>query len=112
MAILMLNRAKSLNAVNPTMIDALLDASMKAASDPRSTSRRSCSAGKHLWPVAISNGFRNRRTCRMRMCLENYDSLTEGVQALVLNFRLMEKPVIAALQGAVAGFSLSLMLVE
>jgi len=109
-ATLTLNRAESLNAVNPTMIDALLDASMKAASDPEVRAVVLCTAGKHFMAGGDLKWFQEQKDLPEAQCRENYDSLIEGVQALVLNFRRMEKPVIAAVQGAVAGFGLSLML--
>ena len=109
-ATLTLNRAESLNAVNPSMIDALLAASSRAASDPDVRAVIVCTSGKHFMAGGDLNWFHDQMALPDETCRENYDSLIEGVQALVLSFRRMEKPVIAAVQGAVAGFGLSLMM--
>ncbi|MEI7429369.1 MAG: enoyl-CoA hydratase-related protein [Betaproteobacteria bacterium] len=109
-ATLTLNRAESLNAVNPEMIDALLAASLRASSDPEVRAVIICTSGKHFMAGGDLKWFHQQMELSDDACRENYDSLIEGVQALVMNFRRMEKPVIAAVQGAVAGFGLSLMM--
>ena len=109
-ATLTLNRAESLNAVNPAMIDALLAASSRAASDPDVRAVIVCTSGKHFMAGGDLKWFHDQMALPDETCRENYDSLIEGVQALVLSLRRMEKPVIASVQGAVAGFGLSLMM--
>jgi 2-(1,2-epoxy-1,2-dihydrophenyl)acetyl-CoA isomerase len=109
-AILRLNQPKSLNAVNPAMIDALLEAARRAADDPKVRAVLVCTAGKHFMAGGDLKWFQDQLALSAENCRENYDALLEKVQKLALCFQKMEKPVIAAAQGAVAGFGLSLMI--
>jgi len=109
-ATLTLNRAESMNSVNPEMIEALLEASSCAASDPgvravivRGTGRNFMAGGDLKW-------FREQAALSPKGCRARFENLIGSVQATVLKFKCMDKPVIAAVHGAVAGFGLSLML--
>ncbi|MDR1367865.1 MAG: enoyl-CoA hydratase/isomerase family protein [Candidatus Accumulibacter sp.] len=109
-ATLRLNQPKSLNAVNPTMIDALLEATSRAADDPKVRAVLVCTAGKHFMAGGDLKWFQDQLALPEETCRESYDALLGKVQKLALDFQQMEKPVIAAAQGAVAGFGLSLMI--
>lgn len=109
-ATLTLNRPESLNSVNPAMIDALLAASARAAGDTQVRAVVICGAGDHFMAGGDLKWFREQTALSAETCGERFTALIEGVHAAVLNFRRMDKPVIAAVHGAVAGFGLSLML--
>lgn len=109
-ATLTLNRPESLNAVNPSMIEALQAAVSRAASDTEVRAVILCTSGKHFMAGGDLKWFQSQMALPAETCHEHYDALIHAVQALVQSIRCMGKPVIAAVQGAVAGFGLSLML--
>lgn len=102
-ATLTLNRPESLNAVNPAMIAALLATSSRAAGDTAVRAVIVRGAGDLKW-------FREQTNLPAQASRARFEELIVGVHASVLNFKRMNKPVIAAVHGAVAGFGLSLML--
>lgn len=109
-ATLTLNRPESMNSVNPAMVDALLEASSSAASDPGVRAVIVRGAGKNFMAGGDLNWFREQTAHSAEDCRDHIGDLIGNVQALVLNFKRMNKPVIVAVHGAVAGFGLSLML--
>lgn len=109
-ATLTLNRPESLNAVNPAMIDGLLAASSQAAHDPAVRAVVIRGAGQHFMAGGDLKWFREQTALPAATCRAGIEDLIEAVHASVLNFRNMNKPVIAAVHGAVAGFGLSLMM--
>jgi len=109
-ATLTLNRPEALNSVNPAMIDALLEKSSQAASDPQVRAVIVCGAGEHFMAGGDLKWFREQTALSAEDCRQCFTALIEGVHASVLNFKRMDKPVIASVHGAVAGFGLSLML--
>jgi 2-(1,2-epoxy-1,2-dihydrophenyl)acetyl-CoA isomerase len=102
------NRPESLNAINPAMIDELLAASVRAAGDDQVRAVIVRGAGEHFMAGGDVKWFREQLPAPDRR--QRFAALLDGVQAAVLNFRRMDKPVIAQVHGAVAGFGLSLML--
>ena len=109
-ATLTLNRPESLNSVNPAMIDALLTASAVAAADSAVRAVILRGAGKHFMAGGDLKWFREQTTLSANDCRARFVELIEGVHAAVQNFKRMDKPLIASVHGAVAGFGLSLML--
>ncbi|MFZ4536238.1 enoyl-CoA hydratase/isomerase family protein [Propionivibrio sp.] len=109
-ATLTLNRPESLNSVNPAMIDALLETSLHAANDPAVRAVIVRGAGQHFMAGGDLKWFREQTGLPVENCRARFNGLIEGAHASVLNFKRMNKPVIASVQGAVAGYGLSLML--
>ena len=109
-ATITLNRPESLNSVNPAMIDGLLTGCSQAARDPSVRAVIVRGAGEHFMAGGDVKWFREQQALPAETCRQNLASLIEGVQAAALGFSRMDKPVIAAVHGAVAGFGLSLML--
>lgn len=109
-ATLTLNQPESLNAVNPAMIDALLATSSRAASDPSVRAVIVRGSGEHFMAGGDLKWFREQTTLSSENCRIRFEELIDAVHASVLNFKGMNKPVIAAVHGAVAGFGLSLMM--
>ncbi len=109
-AILTLNRPDSLNAVSPEMVDGLLEASARAARDAEARAVIVRGAGKSFMAGGDLRWFREQLALPAGQRQAKFAELIAGVHASILNFKRMEKPVIAAVQGAVAGFGLSLML--
>ena len=109
-ATLTLNRPESLNAVNPEMIEALLATSTRAVTDPAVRVVVVCGAGQHFMAGGDLKWFREQTALPVKTCRTHFEELIKGVHASVLNFKAMDKPLIAAVHGAVAGFGLSLML--
>ena len=109
-ATLTLNRPESLNALNPAMVDALRAATCQVAEDVRVRAVIVRGAGDHFMAGGDLKWFRQQSVLSERVRRERFSTLLEGVHAAVLEIKRMDKPVIAAVQGAVAGFGMSLML--
>lgn len=109
-AILTLNRPDSLNAVNPDMVAGLLAASARAASDTEVRAVVVRGAGKSFMAGGDLRWFRDQLALPPDQRRSGFSALIAGVHAAIANFKRMDKPVIAAVHGAVAGFGLSLML--
>lgn len=109
-AILTLNRPESLNAVNPDMVAGLLAASALAADDPVARAVVVRGAGKSFMAGGDLRWFREQLALPVAQRQSGFAELIAGVHAAIVNFKRMDKPLIAAVHGAVAGFGLSLML--
>jgi 2-(1,2-epoxy-1,2-dihydrophenyl)acetyl-CoA isomerase len=109
-ATLTLNRPESLNSVNPAMIAALLETSLRAVSDPAVRAVIVRGAGQHFMAGGDLKWFREQVALPAQTSRARFEHLIDGVHAAVLNFKNMDKPVIASVHGAVAGFGLSLMM--
>lgn len=109
-ATLTLNRPESLNALNPAMVDALLAASSQAADDPQVRAVIVRGAGEHFMAGGDLKWFNEQCALPAEPRRECFMALLDRVHAAVRNFKRMDKPVIAAVHGAVAGFGVSLML--
>ncbi len=108
--ILTLNRSESLNAVNPDMVAGLLAASARAADDAEVRAVVVRGAGKSFMAGGDLRWFREQLALPPAHAQSGFAELIAGVHAAIANFKRMDKPVIAAVHGAVAGFGLSLML--
>ena len=108
--ILTLNRPDSLNAVNPDMVAGLLAASARAADDAAMRAVVVRGAGKSFMAGGDLRWFREQLALPPAQTQSGFSELIAGVHAAIANFKRMDKPVIASVHGAVAGFGLSLML--
>lgn len=109
-AILTLNRPESLNALNLAMIAALRETTARAAFDPAVRAVVVCGAGEHFMAGGDLKWFREQLALPPAERQPAFEQVIGDVHASILNLKGMRKPVIAAVQGAVAGFGLSLML--
>ncbi len=109
-ATLTLNRPDALNALDPAMIDALQATSSMAASDPDVRAVIIRGGGNHFMAGGDLKSFREQAALAPEDCRVHFESLIGTVNTAVHNFKTMNKPVIAAVHGAVAGFGLSLMM--
>ena len=107
---LTLNRPESLNALNLEMIADLQAASARAAFDPKVRAVIVCGAGEHFMAGGDLKWFRQQLDLPPQERQPRFEELIAAVHASILTLKGMNKPVIAAVQGAVAGFGLSLML--
>jgi len=108
-ATLTLNRPESLNTLDFSLMDALVDASAEVASDDTLRVVVIRGAGKHFMAggdirtfAGMLDGESAERTRRFRRMIARLHSAIEA-------FHRMPHPVIGQVQGAVAGFGLSLM---
>ncbi|MFT3848667.1 MAG: enoyl-CoA hydratase-related protein [Propionivibrio sp.] len=109
-AILTLNRPDALNTVDPEMVAGLLAASSRAAEDADVRAVVVRGAGKNFMAGGDIRWFREQLALPLAQRRSGFTELIAGVHAAVANFKRMDKPVIAAVHGAVAGFGLSMML--
>lgn len=109
-ATLTLNRAESLNALNLEMIDDLRTATARAAFDPAVRVVIVRGAGEHFMAGGDLKWFREQLAMPPQERQPRFEEMIAAVHASILNLKSMNKPVIAAVQGAVAGFGLSLMM--
>lgn len=109
-ATLTLNRPGSLNALDPAMVEALQAATRQAAADAKVRVVIVRGAGDHFMAGGDLKWFREQSTLPVDTRRQRFTELLEGVHAAVRELKRMDKPVIAAVQGAVAGFGVSLML--
>ena len=97
-AILTLNRPDSLNAVNPEMVAGLLAASSRAAGDSAVRAVVVRGAGKSFMAGGDLRWFREQLALSAEQRQAKFSELIAGVHASILNFKSMEKPVVAAVQ--------------
>lgn len=109
-ATLTLNRPASLNAVSPEMMSALLAGISRAAGDRAARAVLLCAAGEHFMAGGDLRWFHARTDLPESEARPAFTALLDDVQASVLALQRLDKPVVGAVQGAVAGFGLSLML--
>lgn len=108
-ATLTLNRPESLNTLDLSLMDALVDAAADVASDDALRVVVIRGAGKHFMAggdirtfAGMLDGEPYERTARFKRMIARLHSAIEA-------FHRMPHPVIGQVQGAVAGFGLSLM---
>jgi 2-(1,2-epoxy-1,2-dihydrophenyl)acetyl-CoA isomerase len=109
-ATLTLNRPESLNALNLAMIDDLRSATAQAAFDPAVRVVIVRGAGDHFMAGGDLKWFRDQLALTPQVRQPRFEDLIAAVHASILHLKSMNKPVIASVQGAVAGFGLSLMM--
>lgn len=109
-ATLTLNRPESLNALNLEMIADLQAASSRAAFDPEVRVVIVRGAGEHFMAGGDLKWFRSQLALPPQERQPRFENAIADVHASILTLKSMNKPVIAAVQGAAAGFGLSLML--
>lgn len=109
-ATLTLNRPESLNALNLAMIDDLRATTARAAFDPAVRVVIVRGAGEHFMAGGDLKWFREQLALPPNERQTCFEETIAAVHASILNLKSMKKPVIAAVQGAVAGFGLSLMM--
>lgn len=105
-----LNRPESLNALSPEMVDGLIDATGRFERDPAVRCVVIRGNGDHFMAGGDIKGFqkalgedRDRHVAQMEMRVVR-------VHQVIYHLRRMPKPVLASVQGAAAGFGLSMIL--
>lgn len=109
-ATLTLNRPEALNALNLAMIDDLAAATARAAFDPAVRVVVLRGAGEHFMAGGDLKWFREQLALPPQQRQPRFESLIAAAHASILSLQGMNKPVLAAVHGAVAGFGLSLMM--
>lgn len=110
-ASLTMNRPTALNALNGEMIDALGAATSRAASDPEARVVILKTGGDHFMAGGDLKWFSEEIAERDAASIEaSMQDTLSRVHATTLAIRHMDKPVIAAVRGAAAGYGVSLML--
>ena len=109
-ACLTMNRPEALNSLNGDMIAALEEATLHAAEDKEVRVVILAAAGDHFMAGGDLKWFRGEIDGRHPDIRAAFQTTLARVHATTLNIRRMEKPVIASVQGATAGYGLSLML--
>lgn len=109
-AVLTMNRPDALNALNRDMIDGLAEASAQAAADDAVRVLVVRGAGKHFMAGGDLKWFREEIDGRHPAIEPHFQRCLHDVHRTTRTLRKMGKPVIGAVQGAVAGYGLSLML--
>ncbi len=103
---LVMNRPKSLNALNLDMTDALDAITKQVAEDDSIRAVTLSGAAGHFMAggdVVVFHSFKDKLH-------DEFEGIGRGFHAAVERFRTMPKPVVAVVEGACAGGGLSLML--
>lgn len=109
-ATITLNRPKALNALNVELTNDLVAAVDKAAADADVRCVVICSSSDHFMAGGDLMMFKNWRDQGISVAQDHLNEVFKGVHGAVETLKTMDKPVIASVQGAAAGFGLSLML--
>lgn len=108
-ATLTLNRPQALNALNHDMARALRDAAERVENDGNVRAVVVRGAGPHFMAGGDIKTFHAMLAMPKSERLADFEEIIGLVHDAVTRLRRMEKPVVASVQGAVAGFGLSLM---
>ncbi|MEF8752483.1 MAG: enoyl-CoA hydratase-related protein [Accumulibacter sp.] len=109
-AILTLNRPQALNALDLAMIEDLRETTARAAFAPEVRAVLLRAAGAHFMAGGDLRWFREQVTQPAGQRQMRFERVIADVHFAILNLKSMSKPVVAAVQGAVAGFGMSLMM--
>jgi 2-(1,2-epoxy-1,2-dihydrophenyl)acetyl-CoA isomerase len=107
---IILNRPEILNAVNRETIAALATAVAEAAEDRAARAVLLRGAGKHFCAGGDITMFAELIRLSPAERLKVLYQIVDALHPLLIRMRHMPKPVVAAVQGAAAGFGLSLVL--
>jgi 2-(1,2-epoxy-1,2-dihydrophenyl)acetyl-CoA isomerase len=105
---ILLNRPEVLNAANRELIAELAAATAEAAGDPASRVVLLRGAGTHFCAGGDITMFGELITLPPSERRKALYRIVDGLHPLLIRLRHMPKPVVAAVQGAAAGFGLSL----
>lgn len=108
-ATLTLNRPDALNVLDEAMVDALIPAAADVAADPGIRVLVVQGAGKHFMAGGDIRTFARESSRPPDERQRGFQRLVERVHVAVETLARMPQPVVARVQGAVAGFGLSLM---
>ncbi|WP_456388720.1 enoyl-CoA hydratase/isomerase family protein [Profundibacter sp.] len=109
-ATITLNRPKALNALNMDLVEGLVAAVDNAANDSAVRCVVICSSSEHFMAGGDLMMFKEWRDQGVSVAQNHLNGVFDGVHGSVEKLMTMDKPVIASVQGAAAGFGLSLML--
>lgn len=107
---LTLNRPQQLNALNPDMIQGLREATARAELDDAVRVVVIRGAGDHFMAGGDLKWFRQQLDIPAMERRPLFERTIAAVHASTLQIRRMDKPVLASVRGAAAGFGLSLAL--
>lgn len=107
---LTLNRPESLNALSMEMRDLLVEHTAKFEKDPAVRCVVIRGAGDHFQAGGDIKGFHKSLTTEKEGHLAGFEMRVVKAHQAIYQIRRMNKPVIASVQGAAAGFGLSLIL--
>jgi len=104
------NRPASLNALSPQMTEGLIEATARFERDPGVRCVVVRGAGDHFMAGGDVKGFHKALTEDRKAHLAGLEMRVVKAHQTIYQLRRMAKPVIASVQGAAAGFGLSLIL--
>jgi 2-(1,2-epoxy-1,2-dihydrophenyl)acetyl-CoA isomerase len=107
---LTLNRPESLNALSFEMTDLLIKHSAEFEKDPAVRAVVIRGAGTHFMAGGDIKGFHKSLAEDREWHLANFEMRVVKAHQTIYQLRRMNKPVLASVQGAAAGFGLSLIL--
>ncbi|HUN50261.1 MAG TPA: enoyl-CoA hydratase [Candidatus Sulfotelmatobacter sp.] len=105
-----LNRPKALNALSTEMTDGLIEATARFERDPAVRCLLIRGAGEHFMAGGDIKGFHKSLTEDREAHLARFEMRVVKAHQMIYQLRRMPKPVVASVQGAAAGFGLSLIL--
>lgn len=107
---LTLNRPEQLNALSFEMRDLLIEHSARFEKDPAVRCVVIRGAGTHFMAGGDIKGFHKSLTENREQHLAGFEMRVVKAHQTIYQIRRMKKPVLASVQGAAAGFGLSLIL--
>lgn len=105
-----LNRPEVLNALSAQMTEGLIEITRAFEKDAAVRCVVIKGAGEHFMAGGDIKGFHKSLTEDRERHLANFEMRVVKAHQLIYHLRRMEKPVVASVQGAAAGFGLSLIL--
>ena len=105
-----LNDPENMNATSPGMRDLMIEATYRAESDDAVRAVLIRAAGDHFMAGGNLREFQARMTSDLDAHRSGAEQRALGVHLAILRLTRMPKPVVAAVQGAVAGMGASLMM--
>jgi 2-(1,2-epoxy-1,2-dihydrophenyl)acetyl-CoA isomerase len=108
--IITLNRPESLNALSDEMTKGLIDAASAFERDAAVRCVLIRGAGDHFMAGGDVKGFYERLKADQKEHAAGLEWRVNLLHAMIYSFRRMNKPTVVAVQGAAAGFGLSLMM--
>lgn len=108
--IITLNRPGSLNALSADMTEGLIEATGRFERDPAVRCVLLRGAGDHFMAGGDVKGFYERLKADQAAHAASLEWHVNHLHALIYSMRRMPKPTVVSVQGAAAGFGLSLMM--